>query len=135
MATSTIPKFYTRESQFELLRIIAQWFIILYHLFHMFTVRYQIESPIFLGIQIPLHIGVILFVLISGYFGIKLSVKGVVRIVVQTFVYFVPIALFTDVYLGSGGGEDCLTRFSIYNFYTILVCKNIFISSLIEPTC
>lgn len=56
-----------RESQFELLRIVAQWCIVFYHLFMDYTIHLQEQYPIYLGIQIPLHIGVLLFVLISGY--------------------------------------------------------------------
>lgn len=89
-----------RESQFEILRILAQWMIVYYHLFLMFTKEYQIDHPIYQGIQIPLHIGVILFVLISGYFGIKRSVKGLLKILAITAVYCVPIALVSN---GIGG--------------------------------
>ena len=90
-----------RESQFELLRIIAQWMIVVFHLLLMFTKSYQVNHPIYQGIQIPLHIGVILFVLISGYFGIKRSFIGMVRLLTMTAVYCVPITLITN---GFGGG-------------------------------
>lgn len=90
-----------RESQFELLRIIAQWMIVVFHLLLMFTKNYQLNHPIYQGIQIPLHIGVILFVLISGYFGIKRSFKGLIRLLTMTAIYYVPIALITN---GLGGG-------------------------------
>ena len=89
-----------RESQFELLRILAQWMIVLYHLLLMFTKNYQSNHPIYQGIQIPLHIGVILFVLISGYFGIKRSFTGMVKLLAMTVVYCVPIALISN---GIGG--------------------------------
>lgn len=57
-------------------------------------------NSIYQGIQIPLHIGVILFVLISGYFGIKRSFKGLIRLLTMTAIYYVPIALITN---GIGG--------------------------------
>ena len=93
--TITIKK--PRESQFELLRIFAQWMIVFYHLFYEFTLSYQSEHPIYLGIQIPLHIGVLLFVLMSGYFGIRPTVRGGGKLVLMIVVYFVPIALLTDL--------------------------------------
>lgn len=34
-----------RESQFELLRIIAQWMIVVFHLLLMFTKNYQLNHP------------------------------------------------------------------------------------------
>lgn len=62
-----------RDSQFELLRIVAQWLIVFYHLFYYCTVDLQNEHAIYAGIQIPIHIGVVLFVMISGFYGIKPS--------------------------------------------------------------
>ena len=96
-----------RESQFELLRLLAQWMIVFFHLFLFFTKDYQTDHPIYLGIKIPLHIGVILYVLISGYFGIKCSFKGLVRILVMAAVYCVPIAIITDI--PNGEGKNIIT--------------------------
>lgn len=85
-----------RESQFELVRIIAQYIIVLYHLIHIFTVGIQDQHPILVAVQIPLHIGVILFVLLSGYFGMKPSVYGGGKLLVMMVVYYLPLALITD---------------------------------------
>lgn len=51
--------------------------------------------------QIPLHIGVLLFVMISGYFQIKTSLKGVVHILIITFVYYVPVEIIIDILNGN----------------------------------
>lgn len=92
-----------RESQFELLRIVAMWMIVFYHLFLSFTKGYEEIYPIYEGIKIPLHTGVILFVLISGYFGIRRSFKGVVKLLSMTAVYYIPISLVSDSLSDWGG--------------------------------
>lgn len=86
-----------RESSFELLRIVALWFIVAYHIFLFWFVRNN-DNPemIYEAIQIPLHIGVPLFVMISGFFRIRLSLKGLFRIIANLFVYGL---LFSLVYL------------------------------------
>lgn len=87
-----------RESNFELLRIVAQYMIVFYHLFFHFTKDYQDIHPIFKGIQIPLHIGVVIFILISGYFGIKPSVKGGVKLLAMTALYYIPLELIVNIH-------------------------------------
>lgn len=91
-----------RESQIELLRIVSIWLIVFYHLFMDFSLPLQEEYPLYKGLQIPLHIGVLLFVLISGYFGIKASIKGFLRVLSIIVVYWLPLSLFVDVSSGQG---------------------------------
>lgn len=92
-----------RNSIFELIRIIAMFMIVIYHLYMIFVSPYHPTEPFYRGIQIPLHIGVILFVLISGYFGIKCTIKGFVKLITMVVIYFLPIALLTDItYSGEG---------------------------------
>lgn len=79
-----------RESQFEFIRILAQFFIVLYHLF-MLYVYPATGNPLHKAIWLPLHIGVPLFVLISGYFGIRTTAKGFIKLVGMVFVLYVPI--------------------------------------------
>lgn len=57
-----------RKSNFECLRLFAMFCIVLYHCYLLYVYD---ESSLIIhkAIQIPLHIGVILFLLISGYFG------------------------------------------------------------------
>ncbi len=77
-----------RKSSFELLRLIAQYMIVVYHiLLYWFVIEGPNPQPIFKALWIPLHIGVILYVLISGYFGIRFSIKGILRIISQLLVY------------------------------------------------
>lgn len=54
--------------------------------------------------RFPLHIGVLLFVMISGYFGIKTSIKGIIRLLGIVAVYYIPLQLI-NVYLQFGGGN------------------------------
>lgn len=76
-----------RESNFELLRLFSQFCIVLYHLFLLFVYPGSNYNPVFKSIQIPLHIGVIIFVLLSGYFTIKPSSKRLIKVLSIFFVY------------------------------------------------
>ena len=64
-----------RESNFELLRLIAMIFIVLYHFCSSVKAGIDTENRwILLGYTI-FHIGVPVFILISGYWTIKLSIR------------------------------------------------------------
>lgn len=81
-----------RESNIELLRIFSMFFILIYH----FIIHYiQPDNPdmdyIIRPIITFLHIGVICFVLISGYWGIKFSVQSFSKLVIQCVFYSVLI--------------------------------------------
>lgn len=97
LITSTNIK--TRESSFELIRIIAQYFIVLYHLY-CFFVYPTTNNSLHKAIWLPLHIGVILFVLISGYFRIKASIRGLIKLVGMMFVLYIPLAI-PDLWLST----------------------------------
>lgn len=81
-----------RNSSFELLRIIAMWMIVFYH-FHTHVLQDISNEAIFRAIQIPIHIGVPVFILISGYFGIHTSLKGFSNLFVKTGFYSLMILL------------------------------------------
>lgn len=81
-----------RESSFELIRIIAQFFIVLYHLFCFFIYPVS-ENLFFKAIWLPLHIGVLLFVMISGYFGIKANIKGLIKLLGMMAVLYLPLSI------------------------------------------
>ena len=91
-----------RNSSLELLRIIAMFMIVFYHLI-LFFVEPIDSNPIYKAIQIPVHIGVILFVLISGYFGIRPSFRGFFRILCVVSVYYLPLRLWYVYDTGMGG--------------------------------
>lgn len=84
-----------RNSSHELLRIFAMFMIVWYHLVS--YLMYEIPNTIhmegwetFLPIM---HIGVVLFMLISGYYGIKPSVNGFLRIFLLTMIYYLPVEI------------------------------------------
>lgn len=93
---------YNRNSALELVRILAMFMIVYYHII-LFFVEPIDSNPIYKAIQMPLHIGVILFVLISGYFGINPSIRGFFRILFVVAVYYLPLRLWYVYHMGMGG--------------------------------
>ena len=87
-----------RESNFELLRLVAMFCIVYYHLLVHFVVPVKGDGSFYSALELPLHIGVPLFIFISGYFGIKPTVFGGVKIFLVAFVYSVPLQLVFDLY-------------------------------------
>lgn len=88
-----IEKTYNRDSNFELLRIAAQMMIIFYHLIYFSESQGIVAGQFYRFIQMPLHGGVLLFVLMSGYFNIRLSSKGVIRLLGTLAIYYIPISI------------------------------------------
>lgn len=91
----SIPKnkIITRESNFELLRLLSQFYIVLYHIFLMFIYP-QSSQMLYRALQIPLHVGVVVFVLISGFFSIKASSKGFIKLIGIFFLYSLPEVIY-----------------------------------------
>lgn len=109
MSEKTIKK--QRESNFELLRLFAMFCIIVYHLLGVIWHDDDAHSHgLLIALQTPFHIGVPLFVMISGYFGIRASWRGVLKILVPLFIYYVPIALISN-YLEGGNNKDYIHSF------------------------
>ena len=81
-----------RQSQFELIRIVAQLFIIVYHIY-LFFIYPVTAGPFHKAIWLPLHVGVILFILISGWFRIKASVKSFLRLIIMMAVLYFPLQI------------------------------------------
>lgn len=84
-----------RNSSFELLRILSQVFIVLYHICYIWQGKEYSSQPFFQAVSIPLHIGVVVFVLLSGYFTIKLKVIGGVKLLGIFFVYCLPEVIYS----------------------------------------
>lgn len=95
----TTDKVNTRESSFELIRILAQFFIVFYHIF-LFFIYPTTDEPFHKAIWLPLHIGVILFVLISGYFCIKPSIKGFIKLIGMMVVLYLPLGVANYLIMG-----------------------------------
>ena len=96
-----------RETNMELLRIVAMSCIVLYHLLGHVVIPHT-TLPIYSALQIPFHIGVPLFVLISGYFGIKVSFSGVVKLLLPLLFFYVPFELIGSQFFHYEGMRSAL---------------------------
>lgn len=110
----TISQKYTyRESSFELMRLIAQLMIVVYHIFLVWFFKERPNpQPIYKILWIPLHVAVPAYVIVSGYFGIKFSVKGLIRIFANLLVYGLALYLFQCFLL-------CNATFSIKQLFFV----------------
>ena len=84
-----------RNSSFELLRILSQVFIVLYHICYIWQGKEYSSQPFFQAVSIPLHIGVVVFVLLSGYFTIKFKISGLVKLLGIFFIYCLPEVIYS----------------------------------------
>ena len=84
----------TRQSNFELLRLLSMFFIVFYHLLLRFHHTYD-SFGWMQALWLPLHVGVVCFILISGYFGIKTSTRGFLLFLCVLFVYSLPGIVFS----------------------------------------
>lgn len=105
-----------RQSNIELLRCFAMLCIIVYHLCLFALGGVPTGTKLYQALQIPLHIGVPLFVLISGYFGIRFSLKGLMRLCSKGYFYFVPLAVIPMLVYNTGGVKDVLKSIFIFGF-------------------
>ena len=78
-----------RQSSYELLRLLSMFFIVFYHLLRWFV----LDNPTYDWVRalwIPLHVGVVVFILISGYFCIRPSSRGLLLLLGVLLVYSLP---------------------------------------------
>lgn len=97
-----------RDSNMEMLRIFSMFLIVFYHLVCFFVINLRFGDNTWTAIQPCVHQGVILFVLISGFYGIRTKTKGVIHILLLCFLYYVPASLifisfgYEDIFFGGG---------------------------------
>ena len=96
----TSEKIKIRQSNMETLRLISIYFIVLYHLLMWFVHRFPENKP-YMTLWLPLHVGVICFILISGYFGIKPSLKGFCHLLGVFFIFSLPEIIYSIVHASS----------------------------------
>lgn len=94
-----------RESNFELLRLVAMFFIVLYHLLLWFIVKYD-NNVIYRAMYLPLHVAVLCFVMISGYFHIKPSFRGLVKLIFPLIIFYLPLTIVGYFFFDIGGIRD-----------------------------
>lgn len=75
--------------------------IVLYHIFWVVYHPTVICSPGYSAMMFPLHIAVVCFVLISGYFGINFSFKKLIVFFSQILFYNVLCYIASSLYLNS----------------------------------
>lgn len=111
-------------------------FIIAYHLLSFVVLpNYESTNVTPKAMELIFHSGVVLFVLISGYFSIRLSVKSVLKLLLPILIYYVPAMI---VYGGIGflGGVFWLSK-SPYWFvkvYLLLLLLSPYINRLWDKT-
>ncbi len=95
-----------RQSNYELLRLVSMFFIVLYHILAFYIVKID-DNVLYKALYLPLHVGVICFVLISGYFHINPSFKGLVKLLLPLLVFYVPLSII-DIVFYSGNIRSLL---------------------------
>lgn len=76
-----------RQSNFELLRLVCMLIIVIYHVFIHVVIPVAGNERVYAALITVFHIGVLDFVMISGYFGIKHSWKGFTKLYGVTALY------------------------------------------------
>lgn len=126
-----------RESSYELIRIIAQVFIVYYHIL-LFAIYPLNSESLYKAIWLPFHVGVPVFVMLSGYFGIKPSVKGLVKLIGMVFILQIPIAIQDFIEVGGQKlfikGFFCISRteFWFIRTYVILYLLSPLLNSFLK---
>lgn len=101
----------TRNASFELLRIICMFMIVFYHIFDKAFGTIVENSASYRTLLIPMHIPVVCFVLISGYFGIKFSFRKVISFFAQILFYNVLLYVLCSIITESFTINELLLSF------------------------
>ena len=111
-----------RDSNLELMRLFAIFSVLMYHAISYYTINFSPDNKYGYVFWLPFRTAVALFVMISGYYHIRFSIRGLSKLVCKTLVLFVPIEL--TVCLLSGGGKfellQCLFPISRGPYWYIL---------------
>lgn len=86
-----------RSSNFELLRIVSIFLVLCMHIYHQGTVNTEYVLPFnqWLGLVVNAigNIGVSCFILISGYWGVKLKLDRFIQIIILTTIYSILVCI------------------------------------------
>lgn len=115
-----------RESNFELCRLFAIFSVLMYHGISYYIMKYNPENMYGHALWLPFRTAVSLFVLISGYFGIKATIMGGAKLISKTLIYFVPLQVFGVIH-AQGNLHDLILSFlpisnGPYWFITTYLC-------------
>ena len=137
-----MTKTQTRESQFELLRLLAIFFVIMHHLVIKgadtvgYITPYSYDEHGVGGVLINSFCicAVNLFVMITGWFGIKNIFRGVVRLIIDCAVFglisYLVLCIFTEHIFAV---KECLkSSFFTSNWFISVYMMLVLISPLIE---
>lgn len=83
-----VEKALTRNSNFELLRLLAMFSIVVYHQFLFLKGLYPETTWVVGGYTIS-HFGVPIFLLITGYFGLKLKRKKLIHLYLYCCLWWI----------------------------------------------
>lgn len=87
-----------RNVSIELLRLVCMMMIVFYHFVAKSTEVYTVAWH--KALIIPLHVAVVCFVLITGYFGVRLTMRKVVGLLSQ--IVFYGVVVYSVCHLASG---------------------------------
>lgn len=94
-----------RNSSIELLRIICMLFIVIYHFIIKTNTCWQLDAN-FSTFVLPLHVAVICFILITGYYGTNLNIRKITSLGIQTIFYCVlsyfVVSIINDTFSAKG---------------------------------
>ena len=107
-----------RNSSIELLRILLMVMIIMHHVVSS-VIAPGFSSHGWACLDVVLHTAVIVFVLISGYFGIRFSWKRFVSLIIQVVFYSVLLSLVTAYFNKGLHYKDLILAFMPFsnNYY------------------
>lgn len=108
-----------RNSSIELLRIILMFGIILMH-----TITTKVNESVYIWINVLGNTGVTCFILISGYYGIRLKTKKLLKLDIR-YIFF---SLLTLVVMMWGGKGEIGLRAIISGIFPIISHKSWFLS-------
>jgi surface polysaccharide O-acyltransferase-like enzyme len=128
----------TRASNFELLRLVCMFYILLHHfiVLGLKSAGYEADENVsFFGVLFNSFfiIAVNCFILISGYFGIKSGWKGFVRLWVMCLFYGIVCYIFLAAYNGTLDKTSILHAFFPFAFTEFWFIQSYFYLLLAAP--
>lgn len=122
-----------RNSSMELLRIILMIFIIIHHIIYQ-VVTPNFDNRMYACVDVFLHTAVIIFVLITGYFGLRFSWHKAMLLLFQVLFYSILLGSIAHLYFGIGTTFDffkCFFPISsnaywFYGLFSIVLSRSLY---------